>query len=244
MRVTSLGFQTDLALRVLEGAEITDRGDFMVVRSPDNPTFWWGNFLLLAGWPEPGTGDGWLARFAAEFPQAEHLALGVDTGAEPAEVPPEFLAAGLAFERATVLTCTVVQPPPAAGWPATRTSRPTPGPAGRVSPGRWSGARGCTRPRRSARAPSSSWPTRPKAPSGSTGPAASPTRRASSASSGGAKDKPLLGHHRGDQLGRGDVEREVECAGPWRRGLPGDLLVRPLLDRDRRAGRRRRVQGR
>ena len=36
----------------------------------------------------------------------------MDAGAEPAEVPPEFLAAGLAFERATVLTCIVVQPPP------------------------------------------------------------------------------------------------------------------------------------
>src|SRR5258707_4998887 len=112
MRVTSLGFRTDLALRVLEGAEITDRGDYTVVRSPDNPTFWWGNFLLLAGWPEPGTGDGWLARFAAEFPQAEHLALGVDAGHEPAQVPPEFLAAGLEFERATVLSCAAVQPPP------------------------------------------------------------------------------------------------------------------------------------
>src|SRR2546429_7302104 len=112
MQVTSLGFQTDLALRALEGAEVTDRGDCMVVRSPDNPTFWWGNFLLLAGWPEPGTGDGWLARFAAEFPRAEHLALGVDAGAEPAEVPPEFVAAGLTYERATVLTCTAVHPPP------------------------------------------------------------------------------------------------------------------------------------
>jgi hypothetical protein len=48
MQVTSLGFQTDLALRVLEGAEITDRGDYLVVRTPDNPTFYWGNFLLLA----------------------------------------------------------------------------------------------------------------------------------------------------------------------------------------------------
>ena len=56
MRVTSLGFLTDLALRVLEGAEVTDRGDYLVVRSPDNPTFWWGNFLLLAGWPGPGAG--------------------------------------------------------------------------------------------------------------------------------------------------------------------------------------------
>jgi len=112
MRVKSLGFQTDLALRVLEGAEVTDRGDYLVVRSPGNPTFYWGNFLLLAGWPEPGTGDGWLARFAAEFPQAEHVALGVDAMREPAEISPEFLAAGLEFERATVLTCAAVQPPP------------------------------------------------------------------------------------------------------------------------------------
>lgn len=112
MQVTSLGFQTDLALRVLEGADVTDRGDYQVVRSPDNPTFYWGNFLLLAGWPEPGAGDGWLARFAAEFPQAEHVALGVDAVREPAEISPEFLAAGLEFERATVLSCAGVQPPP------------------------------------------------------------------------------------------------------------------------------------
>jgi GNAT superfamily N-acetyltransferase len=112
MRVTSLGFQTDLALRVLEGAEITDRGEYLVVRIPDNPTFYWGNFLLLAGWPEPGTGNSWLARFAAEFPHAGHIALGVDAGAEPAEVPPEFLAAGLKFERVTVLSCAEVQSPP------------------------------------------------------------------------------------------------------------------------------------
>ena len=112
MRVTSLGFQTDLALRVLEGAKITDRGDYLVVRIPDNPTFYWGNFLLLAAWPEPGTGNSWLARFAAEFPHAGHIALGVDAGAEPAEVPPEFPAAGLKFECATVLSCAEVQSPP------------------------------------------------------------------------------------------------------------------------------------
>jgi GNAT superfamily N-acetyltransferase len=110
--ITSLGFRTDVALRVLEGAEVTDRGDYLVVRSPDNPDFWWGNFLLLAGWPAPGTTDSWLARFAAEFPHAGHIALGLDAGAEPAEVPPEFLAAGLKFERATVLSCAEVQSPP------------------------------------------------------------------------------------------------------------------------------------
>ena len=111
MRVTSLGFRTDLALRVLEGAEVADRGDHLVVRSPGNPDYWWGNFLLLATWPAPGSGDRWLARFAAEFPLAQHVALGVDTTDEHAEIPAEFMAAGLEPQRVTVLTCTAVRPP-------------------------------------------------------------------------------------------------------------------------------------
>ena len=139
--ITSLGFRTDVALRVLEGAEVTDRGDYLVVRSPDNPDFWWGNFLLLAGWPAPGTADSWLARFAAEFPLARHVTLGVDSagvdsagvdsagvdsaGVDSAGVdgagedsvhdgviPAEFLAAGLEPQRDTVLTCAAVGPPP------------------------------------------------------------------------------------------------------------------------------------
>jgi len=112
MRVTSLGFRTDVALRVLEGAETTDRGNYLVVRTADNPGFYWGNFLLLGAWPGPGTADGWLARFTAEFPLARHVAIGVDAADEQPEVSAEFLAAGLAPERATVLTCACVQPPP------------------------------------------------------------------------------------------------------------------------------------
>jgi RimJ/RimL family protein N-acetyltransferase len=121
-RITSLGFRTDVALRVLEGAEVIDRGDYLVVRSPGQPDFWWGNFLLLAGWPGPGTGDRWLARFAAEFPLARHVALGVDHAGEDSAgedsagvngaTPAEFLAAGLEPQRDTVLTCAAVGPPP------------------------------------------------------------------------------------------------------------------------------------
>jgi GNAT superfamily N-acetyltransferase len=116
MRVTSLGFRTDVALRVLEGAETTDRGDYLVVRTRDNPDFYWGNFLLLGGWPAAGSAAGWLARFAAEFPAARHVALGVDAAGEPdaSQAPGEFRAAGLKPERATVLTCAgagIVPPP-------------------------------------------------------------------------------------------------------------------------------------
>ena len=111
MWAKSLGFRTDLALRALEGATISDRGDYLVIRSPDNPDYWWGNFLLIRD--APGTGGPWLARFAAEFPAARHVALGVDiTTEDPVVVPAEFMAAGLEPQRATVLTAAGVRPPP------------------------------------------------------------------------------------------------------------------------------------
>jgi len=110
VRITSLGLSTDVALRVLEGAEVTDRGGYLVVRSPDNPDFWWGNFLILPAPPEPGSATAWLTRFAAEFPAARHAALAVDALTGP--VPADFPAAGLEPELSTVLTATAVTPPP------------------------------------------------------------------------------------------------------------------------------------
>jgi GNAT superfamily N-acetyltransferase len=112
VQVTSLGLRTDVALRVLEGAEVIDRGDHLVVRSLGNPGFWWGNFLLLGAPPGPGTADAWLARFAAEFPAAQHVALAVDGADAGLPIPGEFLAAGLEPQRGTVLTCTAAGPPP------------------------------------------------------------------------------------------------------------------------------------
>jgi GNAT superfamily N-acetyltransferase len=107
VQLASLGFRTDVALRVAEGSEVTDRGGYLVIRSPDNPGFWWGNFLLLRAWPKEG--DGWLDRFAAEFPQAGHVAIGVDATEAGGPVPAEFAA--LEPETSTVLSCAEIQPP-------------------------------------------------------------------------------------------------------------------------------------
>jgi ribosomal protein S18 acetylase RimI-like enzyme len=112
VRVTSLGFRTDLALRVLEGGQVTDRGDYLVIRSPGNPDFWWGNFILMGAMPEAGSAGTWLARFAAEFPAARHVALGVDRADHHAAIPGEFPAAGLEPQHGTVLTCAAVREPP------------------------------------------------------------------------------------------------------------------------------------
>jgi hypothetical protein len=47
VQVNSPGFRTDLMLRLLEGGKVTDHRDYHTVHSPQNPAFWWGNFLLI-----------------------------------------------------------------------------------------------------------------------------------------------------------------------------------------------------
>jgi len=104
MRVTSLGYRTDLALRALEGGTETDRGGYLVVRNPALPDFWWGNFLLLAEPSQARSAGHWLATFAAEFPQARHVAIGLDTASSQDVDPVPLVTAGLEYERNLVLT--------------------------------------------------------------------------------------------------------------------------------------------
>lgn len=118
MHVTSLGYRTDLMLRALEGSQVTDHGDHLVIRTPANPGYWWGNFLLLAQPPRPAETGRWLAAFATQFPAADHLALGIDGTDASGLDPAGLLAAGLVAEHYTVLTATTVHDPPHPPGPA------------------------------------------------------------------------------------------------------------------------------
>ncbi len=112
MDVTSLGFQTDLMVRGLEGSEVIDHPDYVTVRSPANPEFWWGNFLLLPAQAAHSEARPWLSRFRAEFPDAGHLALGLDGPGDPGADLRSFAAAGLELNRETVLTAAALRAPP------------------------------------------------------------------------------------------------------------------------------------
>lgn len=112
MEVRSLGFRTDLMIRALEGSQITDRGGYVVIRTPQNPMFWWGNFLLLPGLPALGDPGRWLTIFGAEFPAAEHVTLGIDTtDATEADIA-AFEEHGLVPELSVVLTAAALREPP------------------------------------------------------------------------------------------------------------------------------------
>jgi ribosomal protein S18 acetylase RimI-like enzyme len=109
VHINSLGYQTDLALLRLGGSEIEDRGDHIVVRSAHNPGHWWGNFLLLQSPPAADDSDRWLEVFANEFPEADHIALGVDGSTD--DLFP-FTNRGLSVEGQAVMTATRVHEPP------------------------------------------------------------------------------------------------------------------------------------
>ena len=112
MDVHSLGYRTDLALLQLGGSLVEDCGTHLLVRTPANPRFFWGNFLLLATPPEPGSGDFWLEQFERELPEVSHRAFGVDgTTGTKADLA-AFADVGLQVDASSVMTATTVHEPP------------------------------------------------------------------------------------------------------------------------------------
>jgi len=110
--VVSLGYRTDLMLRALEGSEVADHGGYITVRTAANPDFWWGNFLVLPAAALYGDASRWLSLFAAEFPAAAHVALGIDGTDDGGAGLAGFEAAGLAVRRERVLTAAAPGEPP------------------------------------------------------------------------------------------------------------------------------------
>ncbi|WP_295660441.1 GNAT family N-acetyltransferase [uncultured Nocardioides sp.] len=109
MHLRSLAFRTHVRLLELSGSEVEDRGTHLVVRTPANPAYHWGSFLLLARPPYPGGAREVLAAFDAEFPQARHRAVGLD-GTEPQDVT-ELAEAGLRVDLGVVMTAAAVVEP-------------------------------------------------------------------------------------------------------------------------------------
>jgi ribosomal protein S18 acetylase RimI-like enzyme len=76
--VKSLGFRTDLAIRRLGGSTVEPREGLVVVKTESNPGFWWGNFILLSQPVAPGSCRALRDIFEADFPGADHMAIGID----------------------------------------------------------------------------------------------------------------------------------------------------------------------
>lgn len=96
----------------LGGSQFEDCGDHLVIRTPDNPAYWWGNFLLLSAPPQLDETQAWLDVFHDRLPQARHVAVGFDGVDGTLDELAGFAAAGMTAEVATVMTARSVHPPP------------------------------------------------------------------------------------------------------------------------------------
>ncbi len=119
MQVKSLGYRTDLIFPEFDG-EILDRGNYLVIRTPSNPTFYWGNYLLFSDPPGYGDDVRWRSIFIEEIggpPDIRHQTFGWDTpSGESGHIQP-FLDDGFQFSDQVVLTTSQIPSakPPTSG---------------------------------------------------------------------------------------------------------------------------------
>lgn len=78
-----LGWNTDLAVLDAAGARITGHCDYLLVRTPGNPGYHWGNFILVLDEGAVDEPERWVATFERHFPRAEHRAIGLPCAADP-----------------------------------------------------------------------------------------------------------------------------------------------------------------
>jgi GNAT superfamily N-acetyltransferase len=101
------GWETDLAILRHGGSSIEEFEDHIVVRSPHNPEFHWGNFILVSNSSLVNDGERWLKTFADAFPEATWAAIGLSHFPDS---PQAWTTLGMELERMEVLKA--IEPPP------------------------------------------------------------------------------------------------------------------------------------
>lgn len=113
MELRSLGYRSDLIFTRFDG-QVIDRGRYLVVRTPTNPTFYWGNFLLFDRPAGEGDLQRWPELFAGEIgrpPRVKHKVFGWDSADGAIGSAQEFVEQGYRLVQSDVLTAGTVQPP-------------------------------------------------------------------------------------------------------------------------------------
>jgi ribosomal protein S18 acetylase RimI-like enzyme len=89
---------------------LSERDDYLVVETPGNPDFYWGNFLVFPHPPEPQDRERWPALFQKEFahnPQIQHMAFTWDSPEGEKGYP----FPGFDFQESPIYTLETAQPP-------------------------------------------------------------------------------------------------------------------------------------
>jgi GNAT superfamily N-acetyltransferase len=95
------GWKTDLAIRELSGSTVEDHGDHLLIRTPDNPDFYWGNCLFVTDEGAVDDAGRWVRTFQEAFPEATWVAIGLIRMPDDQDA---WVVEGLDLERDDVLT--------------------------------------------------------------------------------------------------------------------------------------------
>ncbi len=109
----SLGFRTEMIFHRFDGI-IVDRGDYLVVKTPSNPGYMFGNLILFFDAPRNGCLDEWKAVFQREFGEnadIKHFTFLWDDPSIGAGEIKELKAAGFKVDFSVVLKANAVQTP-------------------------------------------------------------------------------------------------------------------------------------
>lgn len=113
-RSLSLGFKTEMIFHRFDGI-VLDRGDYLVVKTPSNPGFIFGNLLLFFNAPRLGTLEKWKTLFRKEFedlPAVKHFTFLWDSPSEGIGDVTELGMEGFKVDFSVVLTARSVHQPP------------------------------------------------------------------------------------------------------------------------------------
>jgi GNAT superfamily N-acetyltransferase len=110
MIVRGLGLTTELGLFATRSL-VVDRDDYLVVTTPDDPTYYYGNLLVLPAPPQVGEVAFWMRRFSDELganPEIRHVTLCWDGTTGEVGAASELAAAGFVVEHAQVMAAATV----------------------------------------------------------------------------------------------------------------------------------------
>lgn len=113
MHLRSLGFRTDLIFARFQGV-VEDLGYVIRVMNPDNPTHYFGNFLIFDSPPQPGDFAAWEAAFAELIgapPTVRHTLFGWDVPPRGEAHLQPFLDAGYVLEENVIMAASALLPP-------------------------------------------------------------------------------------------------------------------------------------
>ena len=105
MKIKSLDLRTEFLCHMPD-SNFADRGEYLVIGTPSNPTFWCGNCLLFKNPPQAGDYKRWMAIFLEELkiPEDRHRVFYIDSPDGDSGCTQEFLANGFEVETHDVLS--------------------------------------------------------------------------------------------------------------------------------------------